>query len=226
MNKMNYSQKTIDRFASKVQLPQNLINDCWLWIGGVKDKNRNNNRIYGAFRLSSYESIASHRFSYEYYYGPIPQGLLVCHKCDNPLCINPYHLFLGTVQDNNLDKLNKGRQSSILTKEIVIEILDKINNNILLNYTQISSQYGVCESNINSILCGNHWKHVTKNYNLEELKNKLKYSTRKLNDEKVKEIKLRIKNGERQQDIADNYNIARQTVSDIKLGKRWKHITI
>jgi hypothetical protein len=54
-------------------------------------------------------TVAAHRLSYSIYKGPIPDHLLVCHKCDNPKCINPDHLFLGSYLENNLDKIKKGR---------------------------------------------------------------------------------------------------------------------
>lgn len=65
---------------------------------------------YGNFRMGGRAWLA-HRFSYELVYGDFPEELFVCHRCDNPSCVNSDHLFLGTVTDNNNDKMSKGRQA-------------------------------------------------------------------------------------------------------------------
>lgn len=75
---------------------------CWLWVGQI------NTRGYGTLSKDGRRTLA-HRVSYELHKGPITDGLLVCHKCDIPLCVNPYHLFLGTYSDNMYDSASKGR---------------------------------------------------------------------------------------------------------------------
>ena len=75
---------------------------CWVWRG----KRFPNG--YGCYR-DSVHSYLAHRISYEFVNGPIPDGMLVCHKCDNPSCVNPDHMFLGTHSDNAQDALRKGR---------------------------------------------------------------------------------------------------------------------
>lgn len=77
---------------------------CWIWTGCV----RSHCAPYGVIGVDG-ESVGAHRFSYENYFGPIPQGLVVCHRCDVPECVNPAHLFLGTHSDNAADKVAKGR---------------------------------------------------------------------------------------------------------------------
>lgn len=86
------------RFWAKVQKYE----DCWLWRGAVV-------RGYGEFRGVDSKMIKAHRFSFEETYGPIPSGLIVCHSCDQRICVRPEHLILGTYDENNLDMYLKGR---------------------------------------------------------------------------------------------------------------------
>jgi len=76
---------------------------CWLWTAHV------NRTGYGHFALSRSRGRSAHRVSHELNIGPIPSGMLVCHRCDNPRCVRPDHLFLGTPSDNMHDKVAKGR---------------------------------------------------------------------------------------------------------------------
>jgi hypothetical protein len=83
---------------------QGNIDECWEWLGS---KYKNN---YGQFHRNGIHAY-SHRVSYEYFICSIPEGMLVLHKCDNPSCVNPNHLFLGTQKDNMQDMIKKGRQN-------------------------------------------------------------------------------------------------------------------
>src|SRR3954467_3950831 len=78
---------------------------CWEWTS-TKIK-------YGYGRMNiggrKFKWILAHRLSWELHFGEIPDGTLVCHRCDNPCCVNPNHLFLGTHMDNCQDKIRKGR---------------------------------------------------------------------------------------------------------------------
>lgn len=76
---------------------------CWEWTGGTNGK-----QGYGQFRVRG-KRVQVHRASYEAFIGPIPNGLFACHRCDNKLCFNPSHLFLGTPRDNAWDASVKGR---------------------------------------------------------------------------------------------------------------------
>ena len=104
---MNYTMGTEgdlqDKLLNKIHIDDN---GCWIWEGSRKG-GRND---YGAacYKLKSWRA---HRLSYEAFIGPIPSGLCVCHKCDVRLCINPEHLWLGTLKENTQDAVRKGRMS-------------------------------------------------------------------------------------------------------------------
>jgi len=96
-------ERAVARFWAKVDKDSA---DCWIWTGSKRNKG------YGAFVWYDGGDVVqgrAHRFSYELHYGKIPDGLCVLHKCDNPSCVNPEHLFIGTKADNNRDMHNKGR---------------------------------------------------------------------------------------------------------------------
>lgn len=93
-------EKRISLFWSSVDKKSD--NDCWNWTRG-----RSSQLGYGSFKLGNEQY--THRLAWELTNGKIPEGLCVCHHCDNPLCCNPNHLFLGTVKDNMQDRDMKGR---------------------------------------------------------------------------------------------------------------------
>ena len=98
----------IERFFQKVDKSGNLdFPECWLWTGGKTSKG------YGSFSYYQGRSaIGAHVSSHLFHLGEIPNGMRVCHSCDNPPCVNPEHLFLGTNSDNMKDMFSKGRNGS------------------------------------------------------------------------------------------------------------------
>ncbi len=94
---MNVPEQTKKRFWDKVDRSGH----CWNWTAGKAGKG------YGSFWLEG-KNVRAHRFVYSLLYGNIPDGLFICHHCDNPLCVKPSHLFLGTNSDNIRDSVAKG----------------------------------------------------------------------------------------------------------------------
>lgn len=105
----DYSERTpliikldIERFWEKVDTQSG---PCWNWLGGTS------NFGHGRFRTgkASEGMVLAHRFAWEDIMSPVPEEKLVLHKCDNPRCVNPQHLFIGTYKDNMQDMIRKGR---------------------------------------------------------------------------------------------------------------------
>lgn len=140
---------------------------CWLWLGSERGAFK-----YGAIRKDG-KLIPAHRASYEMAHGPLQQGLCVLHKCDTPACVNPDHLFAGTLADNVADAVAKKRHShgarhgrakvrpargaangnSRLTPEIVEWIRES-------TYPQrlIGRLCGVSQTTVHNIKARKHWK--------------------------------------------------------------------
>ncbi len=96
-------RSTDERFFGKIEQPATGAS-CWIWAAS------RNPEGYGHFFFDG-QVIGAHRYSWIRKFGAIPDGLCVLHRCDNPRCVNPEHLFLGTKDDNNQDKVKKGRHT-------------------------------------------------------------------------------------------------------------------
>jgi hypothetical protein len=110
-----FSFSAEERFWKYVRLGPN----CWEWTGAMK-RDRDKKWAYGNFCLGRGKHILAHRYSWSFTRGcaDLPVGMYVCHKCDNPKCIRPDHLFLGTPRENNTDCIAKGRRGKMSGDEV------------------------------------------------------------------------------------------------------------
>ena len=144
-----------ERFWSKV----NRGPDCWVWMAGKTGSG------YGQFWMEGRDRCA-HRVAYELEYGSIRYALQVLHSCDNPPCVNPEHLFLGTQKDNMMDASKKGRinTDSICGSNHGQAKLTEHQVRVILTDTrlhrEIAEDYGVCRRTISGIKSGKGWKHL------------------------------------------------------------------
>ena len=151
----------MDRFEEKF-IPEPM-SGCWLWTA-CRDGHG-----YGMFRMDG-TTLRANRVSYERYVGPIASGQIVRHKCDNPRCINPNHLELGTYKENTADMhkrhraANKGPKGTahpkvLLTDAQVLEIRALWNKGGMY-LKEIAMRYGIAVSTVRSIAGGKNWKHL------------------------------------------------------------------
>lgn len=135
---------------------------CWLWAG---DTSPDGYGKFSLFRDEKWHSLRSHRYVYEITYGTIPVDLLVLHECDNPICVRPDHLFLGTQQDNIADKVTKRRQArgeKMATAKLTASQVQMIRSGARmgLTLTEIAKVYRVSIETISAICRYRTWKHV------------------------------------------------------------------
>lgn len=134
---------------------------CWLWEGLVKKTG------YGFLAKRTTSPIqAAHRLSWKLHFGEIQDGLCVCHKCDNKLCVNPEHLFLGTAAENIYDCVKKGRHargerrwSAKLTVAQVLEIRSRHQSGSSTR-RQLANEYGIGVTAIGKIVLRERWREV------------------------------------------------------------------
>lgn len=137
--------------------------ECWEWQGYINDSG------YGEIRCGTGPLLRAHRVSYEIYKGLIPDGIFVCHSCDNPRCVNPNHLWLGTNADNVHDMDKKSRRinspqhgeshgMSRLTADDVYQIRTLADSGV--SYEEIGKRFAISDVHAGRIAKRKCWKHI------------------------------------------------------------------
>lgn len=144
-----------ERFWSKVD--KGTDEECWLWHGTL-------DRRYGQFHLFGKDHRA-HRLAYILEVGGIPRGLVVCHRCDNPICCNPSHLFVGTQAENIADMDRKGRRNHVSPKRrgrlSIKEVLALRNGTYHAQpYTVTAETLGVSPQTIQRVIDRITWRNL------------------------------------------------------------------
>lgn len=183
-----------ERFASCIDpngpIPEHApeLGPCTLWTG-------DNNRRYGRVHLTPTKSLGAHVYAWQRVNGEVPKGLCVCHKCDNKLCVRVDHLFLGTPQDNQADKVRKGRQAR-------------------------GNRHG-SQTHPERLARGDRNGSRTKP---ERLKRGEDNGSSKLTEEAVRQIRIRLAKGESKQSIAKDFNVSPIQIYRIGRNQTWRHV--
>ncbi|KKP77809.1 MAG: hypothetical protein UR73_C0010G0003 [candidate division WS6 bacterium GW2011_GWF1_35_23] len=207
------------RFWKLVDLKDKSDSDCWNWLS-IKDKDG-----YGKIKIriekGKFKRFGAHRISYMIHNGKIEGDLCVLHSCDNPTCVNPNHLRLGTHQDNARDKKIRNRQphpKGILHGGAKINVNDVIrirslykNKNIKL--ISIAEEFNLTISTITNIATGKDWSHIP---------GKVKGRYRKINFEIAEEIrKLYATKQYTRKFLANKFNMTVTTITNVINNKEW-----
>jgi hypothetical protein len=152
-------ESLVDRFWNKFKRPKK---GCWEWAG-AKDPNGYGNIEEGHGSKSCRTVHPAHRLSWKLFNGPIPNGMRVLHKCDNPSCVRPDHLFLGTQKDNLVDCKNKGRtakgekngRSKLRQKDI--DKIRKLCSSGKHTQQEIASIFNINQSHVSRIISNFVW---------------------------------------------------------------------
>lgn len=198
---VSISEKDKARFWAKVDIRGE--DECWEWTATKTLKEYGRIRIGGKFSLS-------HRVSFVIAHSEIPIGMFVCHSCDNPSCVNPAHLWIGTNYDNVQDMIRKGRNSK-----------GENHKAILRRVAARGDRHGT-KTHPESVIRGKH-HHRSLNPHLSP--SGIRHYAAKINEDDVRKIRLLSDGGVSHSKLSQIYNIHRATVGNIIRRETWKKVT-
>lgn len=240
-----YTDTVKSRFFKYVN--KDNVSGCWNWTGSKTKRGK-----YGQFSFGG-KPVRAHRLSFEFENGTIPDGLFVCHKCDNPACVNPDHLFLGSQKDNMGDCKTKGRNSppprligefhplrlhpervlhgekhgcAKFTLAEVNLICEKLRNGS--TQKELADQYHVNVSTIYRIVHRETWKrdgvNTSKINSRSNASSGERNASAKLTGEQVKEIRSKHECGMTQVQLQNEYHVSEITIHKIVHRLSWKTV--
>lgn len=188
----------------------------------------------GYVQIGSKKRILSHRAAYIAWNGPIPEGLVVRHTCDNRRCINPEHLILGTQKQNIQDAVDRGRlprgdehHNALITGEIARDIVNQRNKGI--GSSDLAKRYGISRTVVKGIVRGTMWAadtaDIPRNVPKWTGQSGGRNGSAKLDEHKVRQIVKEVTTGTSVKDLAEEYGVSYQTVWNIVKGKTWTTVT-
>lgn len=230
-----YGESVVSRFWEKADRSSG--DGCWPWVGA------RNPDGYGSFGIGG-RAVGAHRVAWEIENGRIPAGMHILHSCDNPQCVRPSHLSLGTHADNMADCKAKGRGRvpigencvrAKLTADQVVEIYTRALSDGQ-TWEQIAAEFGVARSTVGAIARGANWRHVTgaSSYGRRPDRHAGKmlratprgeaHGNSKLTTDQVVSIRQRSADGETRAALAREFGVSPTLVSAIVRFKVWAQV--
>lgn len=227
MTLARFGDTAVQRFWNKVE--RGGPDDCWPWTGSATPQGYGwlRGRKRGPQRIAR-----AHRFSYELATGADPGARWVLHRCDNPRCVNPAHLFLGTVQDNTADMMRKGRDrhavgsrhhNAKLTEARVVEARAAVGSGE--SVAAVARRLGVSANTLSAAVDGRQWRHVRAPVpDMSALERGERHHGAKLNADAVREIRRARAAGETFRVLAQRFRVSEPTIVAVALRRTWTHV--
>lgn len=214
------------RFWKRVE---KLDSGCWIWTGS---KNVGGYGLVGSGGKGG-KYLLTHRYSYTIHKGEIPQGMYVMHSCDNPSCVNPDHLSLGTPKDNTLDAKNKGRLSNgERPKKLSDEQVLFIKEHLEISGKDVAAMFNVSKAVVSSIRNGKQRTYVVTDVAYPGRRPKMKkvmpkmlgidHPRSKMTEDQVRFIKAHPEINNKQ--ISLMFGVSPNCIRLVRIGRTWTHI--
>lgn len=187
--------------------------ECWEWQRGRTKLG------YGKMQANK-KPVGAHRVACELAHGPIPDGMVVMHSCDNPPCCNPAHLSIGTYKDNGRDMNIKGRMSRKLNADDIVAMRNSYAQGTSLQ--SLAEHFNISDSQVCNIVHGLRWNHV--GGPISEFV-RIRRKGPKLLDDEIRLIRLLAQKGATRADIAERFGITVSNVCQIVARRTWRHVT-